>query len=85
MRTALPAGAQRLAGSPPAPCPRGTWGFSGPGAVSLAEDEPETLPWLISFEEFQEGRDCQGRTETTLRPATATPRTGAVSPRAARG
>ncbi|MBB4931281.1 spore coat protein CotH [Lipingzhangella halophila] len=44
----------------------------GPGAVSLSEDEPEKLPWLISFEEFQEGRAYQGHTEITLRPATAT-------------
>ncbi|MFR9730624.1 CotH kinase family protein [Saccharopolyspora sp. MS10] len=43
--------------------PRG----GGPMA-SLSEDEPETLPWLISFEEFAEGRAYQGHSEITLRP-----------------
>lgn len=37
--------------------------------VTLSEDEPENLPWLISFDEFSSGRAYQGHTEITLRPA----------------
>ncbi|MCA1184983.1 CotH kinase family protein [Saccharopolyspora sp. 6T] len=40
----------------------------GPSMASLSEDEPEKLPWLISFEEFAEGRAYQGHSEITLRP-----------------
>ncbi|WP_212616005.1 CotH kinase family protein [Streptomyces zhaozhouensis] len=40
------------------------------GDGSLSEDDPETLPWLISFDEFQSGRAYQGRTEIALRPGT---------------
>ncbi|MDE3723259.1 CotH kinase family protein [Nocardiopsis sp. N85] len=41
----------------------------GPSGVSLSEEEPENLPWLISFDEYVEGRAYQGRTELALRPA----------------
>lgn len=41
----------------------------GMGMTQLSEDSPEELPWLISFDEYQEGRAFQGRTEMTLRPA----------------
>ncbi|WP_040685201.1 CotH kinase family protein [Nocardiopsis baichengensis] len=44
----------------------------GPGGVSLSEDEPEALPWLVSFDEYVEGRAYQGSTEIALRPATST-------------
>lgn len=44
----------------------------GMNMVELSEDEPERLPWLISFDEFAEGRAYQGSTEITLRPATQT-------------
>ncbi|MFD6951297.1 spore coat protein CotH [Nocardiopsis sp. TSRI0078] len=47
-------------------------GGFGPGSVTLSEDEPEQLPWLISFEEFVSGRAYQGHTEIALRPATST-------------
>lgn len=47
-------------------------GGAGPGSVTLSEDEPENLPWLISFEEFAPGRAYQGHTEIALRPATTT-------------
>lgn len=47
-------------------------GGGGPGMITLSEDEPESLPWLISFEEFYSGRAYQGHTEITLRPATTT-------------
>lgn len=50
----------------------GAGGAAGPGSVTLSEDEPENLPWLISFEEFVSGRAYQGHTEIALRPATAT-------------
>nr|WP_241480411.1 CotH kinase family protein [Nocardiopsis halotolerans] len=50
----------------------GMGGGFGPGAVTLSEDEPERLPWLISFEEFVPGRAYQGHTEIALRPATST-------------
>ncbi|TNM34250.1 CotH kinase family protein [Streptomyces sedi] len=40
--------------------------------AALSEDHPETLPWLISFDEFQAGRAYQGRTEIALRPGTMT-------------
>ncbi|GII64771.1 hypothetical protein Skr01_48560 [Sphaerisporangium krabiense] len=39
-----------------------------PGAAMKAE-EPEKLPWLISFDEFVEGRRYQGRTQLAVRPA----------------
>ncbi|MFY7070535.1 CotH kinase family protein [Nocardiopsis changdeensis] len=41
----------------------------GPGGVALSEDAPEDLPWLISFDEYAEGRAYQGHTELALRPA----------------
>lgn len=44
-------------------------GGGGMGMTQLSEDSPEELPWLISFDEYQEGRAFQGRTEITLRPA----------------
>ncbi|MFI6579184.1 CotH kinase family protein [Nocardiopsis sp. NPDC050513] len=44
----------------------------GPSATTLSDDQPETLPWLISFDEFAEGRAYQGHTEIALRPATST-------------
>lgn len=40
----------------------------GMQVVQLSEDRPEELPWLISFEEFQDGRAYQGHTEVALRP-----------------
>ncbi|MFD7367365.1 CotH kinase family protein [Nocardiopsis alba] len=44
-------------------------GEGGPIMTTLSEDEPENLPWLISFDEYFTGRAYQGRTEITLRPA----------------
>lgn len=37
--------------------------------TQLFEDNPEELPWLISFDEYEEGRAYQGMTEIALRPA----------------
>nr|MDT0659011.1 CotH kinase family protein [Micromonospora sp. DSM 115978] len=39
----------------------------GPGGAGLAAEEPETLPWLISFDEFVEGRRYQGHQEIAVR------------------
>ena len=44
-------------------------GEGGPEMTTLSEDEPENLPWLISFDEYSAGRAYQGHTEITLRPA----------------
>ncbi|NME90256.1 spore coat protein CotH [Corynebacterium stationis] len=37
--------------------------------TQLSEEDPEELPWLISFDEYEEGRAYQGMTEIALRPA----------------
>jgi len=37
--------------------------------AGATEDDPSTLPLLISFDEFMPGRGYQGRTELSLRPA----------------
>lgn len=44
-------------------------GRGGMGMTQLSEEKPEELPWLISFDEFEEGRAFQGKTEIALRPA----------------
>lgn len=44
-------------------------GGMGGGMTQLSEDSPEELPWLISFDEYEEGRAYQGKTEIALRPA----------------
>ncbi|MFI7689688.1 CotH kinase family protein [Nonomuraea sp. NPDC049655] len=46
--------------------PQGGGGMPG---ASLKAEEPEKLPWLISFDEFVEGRRYQGRTQVAVRPA----------------
>ena len=71
---AMPGGGGMPAGAPGADAGAGVAAEEGggPGMVTLSEDEPESLPWLISFEEFSSGRAYQGNTEITLRPATAT-------------
>ncbi|MGW0435943.1 CotH kinase family protein [Micromonospora sp. NPDC003197] len=57
----LPAGAGPGGGGP---------GGGGPGGrASLAAEEPEDLPWLISFDEFVEGRRYQGHQEIAVRVA----------------
>ncbi|MEV5504383.1 CotH kinase family protein [Nonomuraea fuscirosea] len=48
----------------------GGWRPGGFGA-SLKAEEPENLPWLISFDEFVEGRRYQGHTQLAVRPAAA--------------
>ena len=44
-------------------------GGGGGGMTQLFEDNPEELPWIISFDEYEEGRAYQGMTEIALRPA----------------
>ena len=44
-------------------------GGGGGSMTQLFEDNPEELPWLISFDEYEEGRAYQGMTEIALRPA----------------
>jgi spore coat protein CotH len=47
-------------------------GPGGPGGfarASLKAEEPETLPWLIRFDEFVEGRRYQGHREIAMRVA----------------
>ena len=48
-------------------------GGAGPGGgfarASLKAEEPETLPWLIRFDEFVEGRRYQGHREIAVRVA----------------
>ncbi|MFV2017551.1 CotH kinase family protein [Micromonospora sp. LOL_023] len=39
----------------------------GMGMAGLAAEEPETLPWLISFDEFVDGRRYQGLQEVAVR------------------
>ena len=41
----------------------------GGGMVQLSADSPQELPWLISFDEYEEGRAYQGHIEIALRPA----------------
>ncbi len=48
----------------------GGGGFGGTG-VALTTDEPENLPLLVSFDENEPGRAYQGRTELSIRPASA--------------
>lgn len=42
---------------------------AGMAMTQLSKDEPAELPWLISFDEFHEGRAYQGHTQVVLRPA----------------
>lgn len=50
--------------------PEGMEGMGGTGGMTqLSEDSPDELPWLISFDEYEEGRAYQGMTEIALRPA----------------
>jgi spore coat protein CotH len=44
-------------------------GGAGPGGVILSADEPESLPWLIKFDEFVKGQSYEGYEQLALRPA----------------
>lgn len=58
---------------PGAPNGGGAQGGAGPmggfGRASLKAEEPESLPWLIRFDEFVEGRRYQGHREIAVRVA----------------
>jgi spore coat protein CotH len=45
----------------------GRWMGGGPGRKPLAAEEPEDLPWLISFDRYVEGRRYQGHQEIAVR------------------
>lgn len=51
-------------------------GRGGPGMTTLKAEEPESLPWLISFDEYVKGRRYQGHTEIAVRPAGTAGATG---------
>ncbi|GGJ82979.1 hypothetical protein GCM10010123_10770 [Pilimelia anulata] len=57
-------GDNRPAGAAPT-APAGT--PVGPGVAPLATEKPETLPWLIRFDEFVAGRRYQGLREIAVR------------------
>jgi spore coat protein CotH len=44
-------------------------GGAGPLGVTLSADKPESLPWLISFDEFVSGQRYEGYEQLALRPA----------------
>lgn len=50
--------------------PSGAGGAGRPGMTQLSFDDPEELPWVISFGEYVKGRAYEGNTELSLRPAT---------------
>ncbi|MEV4414749.1 CotH kinase family protein [Catellatospora sp. NPDC049609] len=57
-------------GAGPDPVPGGMMGGRGPGGfrgVSLDSARPEELPWLMSFDEFADGRRYQGHSEIAVR------------------
>ncbi|NUT37686.1 MAG: spore coat protein CotH [Hamadaea sp.] len=45
----------------------GQGGFPGGGRTSLDSSRPEELPWLVSFDEFVDGRRYQGLSQLALR------------------
>jgi spore coat protein CotH len=56
------------------PRPGGQGGRPGGGMggirAELKAEEPESLPWLISFDEYVEGRRYQGHSQIAVRPGT---------------
>ena len=71
-RTAPRAGpAAGFGAGPPGAGPGGAPSFG----TSLGTEAPETLPWLVSFDEFVKGRRYQGQREIAIRPAQNVTRT----------
>jgi len=69
-----PGGGAPAAGQAPGAMPNaGAQGGNARGGgfarTTLKAEEPETLPWLIRFDEFVEGRRYQGHREVTMRVA----------------
>jgi spore coat protein CotH len=56
-------------GPGPGPGRPGAGPAGGPGRAALRAEEPETLPWLIRFDEFVDGRRYQGHREIAVRVA----------------
>ncbi|MFD5092768.1 CotH kinase family protein [Amycolatopsis thailandensis] len=51
--------------------PGGPGGMPGGGmGGELKAEEPESLPWLINFDEYVDGRRYQGHTQIAVRPGT---------------
>ncbi|MEV0613497.1 CotH kinase family protein [Nonomuraea sp. NPDC050404] len=77
-RRVMPGGEQRPGGQRPEGMPEG---FQPPGngregrppgggmMATLKAEEPENLPWLISFDEFVSGRRYQNHSQVAVRPA----------------
>ncbi|MFI6744016.1 CotH kinase family protein [Nonomuraea sp. NPDC050451] len=79
-RRSMPGGGRRPEGLPEGFEPPAGFGPPGDGqqqgppgggmfGASLKGEEPEKLPWLISFDEFVEGRRYQGHSQVAVRPA----------------
>ena len=67
---AAPGGAVPGGAVPGGAAPGGGQGRAGGfGRASLAAEKPETLPWLIRFDEFVDGRRYQGHREIAVRVA----------------
>ncbi|MER5701261.1 CotH kinase family protein [Micromonospora sp. NPDC002296] len=66
VRPAPGAGQQQGQGQGQQPA-RGGFPGGGMARTSLKAEEPETLPWLISFDEFVDGRRYQGHREVAVR------------------
>ncbi|TYB57190.1 spore coat protein CotH [Nonomuraea sp. PA05] len=66
-----PQAGQPQTGQPQTGRQPGGGGGRGPGGfgAQLKGEEPENLPWLISFDEFVEGRRYQGHSQVAVRPA----------------
>jgi spore coat protein CotH len=63
------AGATPGADTPEAAADAGGFGGGGPGfGGNISADDPSSLPWLISFDEYVEGRRYQGQSEIAVRP-----------------
>ncbi|WP_209440746.1 CotH kinase family protein [Amycolatopsis thermoflava] len=60
----LPEGAPQQGGPPQG----GMAGGMGGIGTELKAEEPESLPWLISFDKYVEGRRYQGHTQIAVRP-----------------
>lgn len=69
---AQPGGGQQPGAGPGGAQPGGGLGGQpggGFGRISLKAEEPETLPWLIRFDEFVDGRRYQGLRDIAVRVA----------------
>lgn len=64
-----PTTATPTTGTPEAATDAGGFGAGGPGfGGNVSVEDPSSLPWLISFDEYVEGRRYQGQGEIAVRP-----------------